>query len=158
MTKATSNEKAHKKLLDLHRRITKLEKLEIRRQRAEKELKKIEKAYHDFFSKSKQFMGFVQDRSIIFLTPSLAHFLGYSRDELTHFPFASYIHPDELPRLVKYYADRIAGKDVPPVYTTLIKHRDGRYIPVELRAGIIPYHGKPANFAIIKILKNRGKE
>lgn len=158
MTKTSSDEKAHRKLLDLHTRITKLEKLEIRRQKAEKELKKIEKAYSDYFSRSKQFMGLIQDRTIVFLTPPLAHFLGYSRDELTHFPFASYVHPNELPKLVKYYTDRVSGKDVPPVYTTIIKHRDGRDVPVELRAGIITYHGKPADFAIIKVLKKRGKK
>jgi PAS domain S-box-containing protein len=148
-------EKTQEKLLDLHRRIIELEKLEILRQRAGIQSIKIEDVYHNFFKQSKDCMLIVRDRQIIFLSPSLAKLLGYSYEEMLNTPFASYVHPDELPRLAKYYLQRISGEDAPPLYNTIIKHRDGTDILIEIRAGLIPYQGKSADLVIIRDLTGR---
>ncbi len=80
----------------------------------------------------------------------MTHLLGYSPEEVIGTSFAHYVHPDELPRLAKYYIQRIAGEDVPPVYNTIIKHKDGSDVHVEIKASVITYQGKLADFAIVK--------
>jgi two-component system cell cycle sensor histidine kinase/response regulator CckA len=150
-------ESPQEKLLDLHRRIIELEKLEILRQRAGIQSIKMEDVYHNFFNHSRDCMLIVRDRQIMFLSRPLANLLGYSHEEMLNTPFASYVHPDELPRLAKYYIQRISGEDAPPLYNTIIKHRDGKDIAVEIRASLIPYQGRPADLVIIKKLGGRSQ-
>jgi PAS domain S-box-containing protein len=140
------------KLLDLHNKIIELEKLEIFRQSAGVKTIKIEDIYNDFFDETKTCMLIIQDRRIIFLSPPLARLLGYAREEMIQTTFASYVHPDELPKLADYYLRRISGREAPPLYNSVVRGRDGRNIRVEIRAGTIPYQGKLADFAIIEEL------
>jgi hypothetical protein len=74
--------------------------------------------------------------------------------------FAHYIHPDELPKLAKYYLQRIAGKEVPNnIYNTIIKHKDGSDIPIEIKASVVQYQGRQADFAIVrKIMEDFEKQ
>jgi PAS domain S-box-containing protein len=145
------------KLLDLHQKIIELEKLEIFRQSAGVKTIKIEDVYNDFFEETKTCMLIIQDRRIVFLSAPLARLLGYAREEMIQTTFASYVHPDELPRLADYYLRRISGREAPPLYECVVRGRDGRNIRVEIRAGTIPYQGKLADFAIVEELDGRGE-
>lgn len=150
-----SKEDMQEKIYDLHLEITQLEKWEILRQSIEKELRKVEDLYGDYFNKTVGHKVIVQDQLIIFVTPSLAKLLGYTQEKMINSPAAFYIHPDELLRVVKHYRERLSGEDAPSVYTTILKHRDGSDVPVEFRAGIITYQGKLADFIIVKDLSGK---
>ena len=89
------------------------------------------------------------------ITSNLAELLGYTPKEMINTLIIHYLHHDELPRLIKYYMKRMAGEDVPTVYKTILKHKDGSDIFVEINAGIIPYRGNPADFAIVKCLTKK---
>jgi PAS domain S-box-containing protein len=145
-------ERAQEKLFDLHRRIIELEQLEILRQQSKIKRRKIEDAYRDLFNQSKDSARVVQDRKIRYLSPPLAKLLGSTQQEMLNTSFALYVHLDELPRLAGYYLDRISGKDAPLVYNSVLKRRDGKDVPVDIRAGIFPYHRRRAVLIIIKQL------
>jgi PAS domain S-box-containing protein len=146
-----NEEITQKKLLDLHRRIIELEQLEILRRRSKIKRGQMEDIYEDFFNQSKDPMLVIQDRKIKFLSPPMAKLLGYTQQEILNTSFANYIHPDELPRVVGYYLRRVSGKSAPPIiYNSILKRRDGKDIPVEIRAGIFPYHGRRVVLIIIK--------
>jgi PAS domain S-box-containing protein len=147
-----SKEKLERDLMDLHERITELQQLEIERERAEKAVKKTEDKIHTLFGNAKETIVIIQDRLIKFINPAVAELLGQTPEELTGTSFAQYIHPDELPKLAKYYLQRIAGEDVPNVYKTIIKHKDGSDIPIEIKAAVIQYQGRLADFAIVRKL------
>jgi PAS domain S-box-containing protein len=147
-----SKEKLEKDLVDLHERITELQKLEIERERAENAVKKAEEKIHNLFGKTKDTIVIIQDRLIKFVNPSATGLLGYTPDELMGTSFAQYVHPDELPRLAKYYLHRIAGEEVPNIYQTVLKHKDGSDVPIEIKASVVQYQGKLADFAIIRKL------
>jgi len=144
-----------RKLIDLDRRIVKLEKLEIARQKAEIRLENIEKIYSEFFTQSKDLIVLIQNRMIKYASPSAARLLGYTREKVIDTPFGVYANSDELPRLVKYWSQRIAGKDAPPIYKTILKHKDGHDVHVEIRAGIVTYQGLPADLVIVKRLTEK---
>ncbi len=145
-----SKEQQLEELMELHQRITELQKLEIERELAEKKLRKIEDKIHKMFNKAKEVITIIQDRQIKYVNPFVAELIGYTPEELIGASFAHYIHPDELPRLAKYYLQRIAGEDVPNVYTTVIKHKDGSDVPIEIKASVIQYQGRLADFAIVR--------
>jgi PAS domain S-box-containing protein len=147
-----SEEMKHKKILELHRYMIRLEKLEITRQEGALDPEKFKEAYQDFFEHSKKLMLLVQDRLIVFIAPALAELLGFAREEMINTSAAFYVHPDELPRLTKYYHQRLSGQNAPLLYNTILKNRDGINILIEMRAGMIPYQGRPADFMIIKKL------
>ena len=145
-----SKEQQLEELMELHQRITELQKLEIERELAEKKLRKIEDKIHKLFNKAKEVITIIQDRQIKYVNPFVAELIGYTPEELIGASFAHYIHPDELPRLAKYYLQRIAGEDVPNIYTTVIKHKDGSAVPIEIKASVIQYQGRLADFAIVR--------
>ena len=145
-----SKEQQLEELMELHQRITELQKLEIERELAEKKLRKIEDKIHKLFNKAKEIITIIQDRQIKYVNPFVAELIGYAPEEVVGTSFAHYIHPDELPRLAKYYLQRIAGEDVPNIYTTVIKHKDGSDVPIEIKASVIQYQGRLADFAIVR--------
>jgi len=146
----SSKEKLEKDLMDLHERITELQKLEIERERAENTVRKTEEKIHKLFGQTKETITIIQDRLIKFVNPAVTGLLGYSPEELTGTSFAHYIHQDELPRLAKYYLQRIAGEEVPNIYNTVIKHKDGSDVPIEIKASVVQYQGRLADFAIVR--------
>ena len=61
-----------------------------------------------------------------------------------------YMHPDELPKIAKYYVQRLEGEDIPSSYETVARHKNGSDVHLEIQASIITYVGNPALFAIFK--------
>ena len=137
-------------LLELHQRITELDQLEIERKRVEEKLKKVEEKIHKLFEKVEEVITIVQDRQIKYVNPSVEELIGYTQKEMIGTSFAHYIHPDELPRLAKFYLQRIAGEDVPNVYETIIRHKDGSNVPIEIKASVVQFHGRLADLAIVR--------
>ncbi len=142
-----------KKLMFLHRHIAEFEKLDIEHRRTRSiTWQETEERYRYLLEQTKKNACIIQDAKIRLTTSNLAEFLGYTPEELIDTLMIRYVHPDELHRLVKYYLGRMAGEDIPPMYETILKHKDGSDISVEIQAGLIPYRGNPADFAIVKFL------
>lgn len=140
----------HTELMELHQRITELDQLEIERERAEEKLRKVQEKMLEVFGKAEEVITIVQDRQIKYVNPYVEELIGYTPEELIGTSFAHYIHPDELPKLAKFYLQRIAGEDVPNVYETIIKHKDGGNVPIEIKASVVQYHRRLADLAIVR--------
>ncbi len=146
-----SEEQYQEELLELHERLVEMEKLEIERERSDMTAEEFEKKCHKLFDKANEGITIIQDQRIKYANSLAAEIVGYSAEEITGTLFAHYIHPDELPRVVEYYKQRLAGKDAPAIYETTVKHKSGHKVPVEIKVGIISYLGKPAEFAVVRI-------
>ncbi len=145
--------KFEKDLMQLHKRMTELEKLEIERQRTGKPYWKIEKEYQSIFQLAKEGMAIVQDGIVVRANLQLEQIVGYSPEELIGNPFKQYIHPDDLLKVTEYYNERMAGKEAPIIYKLKVMHKNGNEVEVETKMAVIPYHGKPADFAIVTEMK-----
>ena len=145
------SDKYGKDIMELHKLMVELEQIEIVRQRSGKPHWKTEKEYRDFFAKQTQAMGIVQNGIVVRINPQITEMIGYSQDKIVGAPFAEFIHPSEVPRVVKNYENRIAGKDAPIIYKTIIQHKDGRSIYVIFKAGQITYFDIPASFFIVEL-------
>ena len=150
------NEQSQKKLLYLHEQIAEFEKLDIEHKRTRGTIwHKTEEKYRVQLEKIKGNACIVQDGKIKLVNSKLAKLIGYSSQELIDSIFMHFILLDELPKLTKIYGKRLAGEDVPPIYKTIVKHKDGSKVHVEINSGIISYKGKAATLAIVRYLNKR---
>ncbi len=140
----------HEKLLEFHKRIVELEKLELEREAKNNELLAIKRKIHKLFDDDEVGIAILQDAIIKYANPKLSKLIGYSPEELINQTFILFVHHDEIAKVVKNYIDRMAGKEVPAIYRIKILHKNGSIIQVEIRASEIRYQGRPADFVLIK--------
>jgi PAS domain S-box-containing protein len=149
---AFPDESQERELMELHEWLIKLEKLEIRRDRDKIPDREFEKECRSLIEESGEMIAIILDRQIVAATSSLSSALGYSPEELAGTPFSRYVHPDELPRLAKYYEQRLSGLDVPVIYETILKHNNSSNVYIKILTSLFKYLKKPANLAIIRVL------
>jgi len=118
--------------------------------KTEKHLKELEERYRFLVENINSGIAIIQDRQLKFVNPHLVELSKYPIYELIDTPFGLYIHPDELPRVVNIYLRRMAGKDAPTRYESIVKDKDGRDIIVEFKASPITFKGKPADLVIVR--------
>src|SRR5258706_1638884 len=90
-----------------------------------------------------------------FVNEGLAKLLGYSADELVGREVWSLIAEDELPQLKELSARRAAGEDIPNVYETVILHRSGRRVPIEMSQSRTTLHERPITVSFISDISSR---
>lgn len=120
------------------------------RKKMEKELNESEEKYRNVVERAHDAIVILQDKNIIkYVNPRAFNILGYNPAEIIGTPMSDYVHPDEIPKVVEYYKRRLAGEDVPGVYDSVLVHKDGRKINVELSGDVITYHGKSADMIMV---------
>lgn len=149
-----TDEHFQKELMELHQRIAELEKLNSERTQKENELRTLEQKIHHLFDQEKEGIAIIQDRKVIYVNSLIESLIGYAPEEIIGDFFVDYMHPDELPKVAKYYMQRLAGEDVPPIYETIARHKNGSDVYLEIKASAINYQGKPGLFAIFKRVKS----
>jgi len=68
------------------------------------------------------------------VTPSYREVLGYGPEEMVGVSGFSFIHPDDLEWVLKLYMDGIEQGLREISYETRLRHKNGQYIPMEVRA------------------------
>jgi len=119
-----------------------MEKLEAEIKNKKIKSKGIVKKIHSLFDKEKKSIVIVQDGLIKYANPRAIKLVGYAPEELIG---------------TKLYQKRLAGEDIPNIYETIIYHKDGSTIPIEVRASAINYHGRQADFVFIKKVVKKKK-
>jgi PAS domain S-box-containing protein len=127
------------------------------RKKAEKELKESEEKYRTVVEQASDGIVIVQDLVIKYINLRAFNILGYDLTGMIGTLMTDYVHPDELPKLVEYYNRRIAGKDTPSAYESVLVHKDGRKIDVELSGRAITYQEKPADMIMVHDITERKK-
>jgi PAS domain S-box-containing protein len=150
-----SKEQIIEELVELRQRITELEALEAEHKGAQEALRESEEKYRILVEQANDGILIVQDGMIKFANRHLAEANGRTVEELVNTNFLDYVRPDEVPIVAKRYRRRLAGEDVEQVYETVLLHRDGHEIPVEINAGAITFQGEPAVFAFVRVTTER---
>ena len=153
-----STERILGELMELHERVTEVQKLELERKKVENIVKGIEERLHELFKETEQVITIVQDRLVKYVNPIVEELVGYTPEVVIGSTFAKYIHPDELSRVAKNFFQRLAGEDVPNVYETILKHKDGSDVHVGIKASAIQWKGKIADFAIVRKIDKPNNE
>ena len=137
-------------LVELRQQIAELEALEAERERSQKAWRESEDKYRILVEQANDGILIVQDGMIKFANRRLAEANGRTVEELLNTNFLDYVRPDEIPSVAKRYHRRLAEKDVEQIYETVLLHKDGHEISVEINAGAITYQGSPAVFAFVR--------
>ena len=139
-------EKSKKQLIneleELRKHIAEFDALDAEHERAQEALDESEEKYRILVEQANDGILIVQEGMIKFANHRLAEANGRTVEELINTNFLDYVRPDEVPHVANRYQRRMAGEDVEQVYETVLLHKDGHEIPVEVNAGSITYQGK----------------
>jgi PAS domain S-box-containing protein len=127
----------------------------LKHKQAEEALWESEEKYRNVVERANDGICVIQDAIVKFTNPRLAEVAGYTVEELIDTPFTDYVDPDALHEVIDSYKRRLAGEEVPPIYETTIRRKDGNKIYVETNAGTITYQGKPADLVIVRDITER---
>ena len=125
------------------------------RKQAEEALRESEEKYRDLVERANDGIVIGQDGILRYVNPRLAHMGGYTVEELTGAPIFDFFFPQDRAKFIDRYKRRLAGEDVPTVYESTLKHKNGSTIEVEINAGVISYNGKPADLVLIRDITER---
>lgn len=142
----------------LKKQLNKLKKLQSAHEQTKKSLEDCEEKYRNLVEKANDGIAVIQDMKLKYVNPHLAELLGYPTKDLIENEFMSYIHPDELPKVVDRHRRRLAGEEVPSIYESAIKTKDGRKVLVEFNVSQNWYLDKPTTFVFVRDITERKKE
>jgi len=60
-----------------------------------------------------------------------------------------------MPEVEDYYRRRMAGEDVPNIYDSLIRKKDGSKVEVEFNVGMTTYQSRPAELVFVRDVSDR---
>ena len=134
---------------------TDLESKVVELEEAQKALTESEEKYRNLIELANDGIALIQDRSLNYINPRLAEITGHTVDEMKNSPFIDYVHPAEVSNVVGRYRSLKRGDDVASKYETVLKHRSGSAVYVELNARFIRYNGRSADLIIVRDITDR---
>jgi PAS domain S-box-containing protein len=109
------------------------------RKQAEKALQESEVKYRNLVEQANDGIAIVKDNKIVLVNQKLALMLGYTIEELLNTDYIRVFHPDVILMIKERYQARIACEDVPSIFESKLKKKDGSALDIELNIGLIDY-------------------
>lgn len=99
----------------------------------------------------------VADRSgrFLYTNREAARISGYTEEQLLQRRLHDLVPPQELEVVLGRLGRRIAGRELPVRYESMLKHRDGSQIPLEVSGTRICWQGEPASITMIRDITKR---
>ncbi len=91
----------------------------------------------------------IQDGIIKQINPRVTALLGYDAKELIGEKFTDHLQGESSQDLIYRYQQRMKGEDVTEHYDSILEHKNGKKVYVEISAIFFNYKGKPADLIII---------
>lgn len=142
-------------LAGMRQRVAKFEELETERKRMEEVLRESEAKYSTLVENSRDGIVILQGGVMKFVNTASLEIVGYTPEELLGIDFLKMVTPEDREMVMKRYADRMAGKEVPSIYEMALIRKDGITVPVEVNATFINYEGRPADLVVIRGITER---
>ncbi|MCF8231945.1 MAG: PAS domain S-box protein [Bacteroidales bacterium] len=124
---------------------------------AEKALRKSEEKYRAMIESSNDSIFIIADGLIQYANPELIRVSGYKERELIGSDFSKFVAPEEVPKVMNYYRQRLAGKKVPAKYESVAMAWHNQRKEVEVSIIPIEYEGKIAEQVILRDISQRKK-
>jgi PAS domain S-box-containing protein len=125
------------------------------RKRAQEALEESEEKFRNVVERANDGIALIKNGRFVYINPRIAEASGYAAEELLSQPFTVFLDPEEIPKVSTYYEKRVREEDVPAVYETVLRGKDGSKIYVELNVGTVPYQGETAVLAFVRDLTER---
>ena len=118
-------------------------------------LRQSELKYWTLVEKGNDGIILIQDYLLKFINSNLIDKTGYSREEVLDKPFINFVAKEYRAEVADKYKRRMSGEITIDGYEIEILSKDGKIIPMEIRASTIDYEGKPADMAIMRDITER---
>jgi PAS domain S-box-containing protein len=122
-----------------------------------RDLQECEEKYRNLVERANDGIAIIEEMRFKYVNPRLAEMGGYTVQELIDKPFVEYIDPDELPMVAERHKRRLAGEEVPSIYESAIKGKNGQKVLVEFNVNVSRSNGKSTSFVIIRDITRRKK-
>jgi PAS domain S-box-containing protein len=107
-------------------------------------LRESEEKYRTVVERAHSGIAIIQDEVIAFHNTQLANLLGYEKTGMTHQPLVQFAAPEKQPGLNDLLTGARNKKRVSGNFETILRHKEGHPIHVEISYGRIRYKKKPA--------------
>ena len=97
----------------------------------------------------------IQKSKIVYANQSLADLIGYSVKEMLNRSFFDFIDPHKLKTVMEYYRKRTKRENVPSVYETVLLHKEGYPVFIEINTNVVDIDEKQTGIGIIRDITNR---
>ncbi len=111
--------------------------------------------YRVLIERANDGIAIIQDSVFKYVNPRTSEMSGFSADELLNSPIAGLLIPLENDELRDREGREMAGEKDSQIYETVIRHKDGRRINVEINAVTITYQDKSADLVIMRDITQR---
>lgn len=126
-----------------------------RRTQAEEALRENEDKYRSLVERANDGITLVQDGIVKYTNPRSLEMVGYAPEEMIGRPIRDFLHPDEVPVMIERFRRVMSGEPMAPVYETILVHRDGHPVNVEMSGGVVTYQGRPADLVVARDITER---
>ncbi|MEW6379523.1 MAG: MASE3 domain-containing protein [bacterium] len=100
-------------------------------------------------------VAIIQDEAWKFVNRVMTEIIGYTVQEMMDRPFWEVVAPESRDLMIRRYRSRLSGKDTPSFYEARFQAKDGTIRDIEISAGLVQYHGKPATLGIFRDVTSR---
>ncbi|WP_423186857.1 PAS domain S-box protein [Alishewanella sp. d11] len=127
------------------------------RKAAEQQLREQEEKYRSVVENGSEGILVVAGGRLVYCNPFMQRTTGRSLDSMIGQPFTSFIHADDVGRVVQNYQRRLRGEEVEQHYEFRILTVAGEEVWVELSAVAIQWEGQPATLSFLNDVTQRRK-
>ena len=127
------------------------------RKLTEEALRDSEEKYRLVVENASDAILIAQDQYVKFANSRATILSGYTKEELTSFPFLEFIHPEDRETVMERYTKKIHGEDSPESYPLRIITKQGDAVSMELRSILIAWEGRPATLNFLRDITQQKK-
>lgn len=126
-------------------------------QEARKKLEESEHHHRTLIESLTDYIFVIQNQKIKFVNKHLILASGHKEKDILGAPFYQFVVEEERERVMKFYTDRLEGKDTPQFYMSKAKSKNGDIIDVEVSIIKINYDNEPAEMIVLKNITQQKK-
>ncbi len=116
-----------------------------------------EALYRTLIERANDGIVLLREDAVQIANDALATMLGRRARDMIGRPYRDFVAPEELPRLMQFYGNGNLLDGSPELFETLLLHKDGFRIPVEISVGLIHFRRELADFVVIRDISSRRK-
>ena len=125
------------------------------RKRVQQALQESEEKYRILVERANDGILIIKNGIVVYANTYLSKLSGFPLDEMLGRSFLDFVSQDEFHKLKERYEKRARFEPVESTYETVLFHKQGRKIIVEVNAGMITYEGEPADLVFLRDITER---